>query len=151
MRIRVIVVSVCLTCVSTTFAFAAPPAPYYLALGDSLAIGWQPTGFGTGAPSDQGYVDQLYAQLQQQDANLRLQKLGCSGETTTTMIEGGICSYPRGSQLAQAVAFLRTHRVALVTLNIGGDNILHCISLAGVDRRCVLEGIIAAAVGLLRI
>ena len=59
---------------------------------------------------------------------LRLKKLGCSGETTTTMITGGVCDYTAGNQLAQAMAFLQTHRVVLITITIGGDDILHCIT-----------------------
>src|SRR5262249_38645834 len=60
---------------------------------------------------------------------LRLVELGCSGETTWTMIHGGICSYSAGSQLAQAVAFLRSHRgrIALLTLDIGANHPNTCV------------------------
>ena len=60
---------------------------------------------------------------------LRLVKLGCPGETTTTMIRGGICRYPAGSQLRQATRFLRAHRgrTALVTLDIGANDINSCV------------------------
>ena len=55
---------------------------------------------------------------------LWLVKLGCPGETTVTMIAGGICSYDHGSQLDEAVAFLRAHRsfVAFVTIDIGAND-----------------------------
>lgn len=58
----------------------------------------------------------------------RLVKLGCSGETSYTMIRGGICRYPAGSQLAQAKHFLRTHRrhVSLVTIDIGANDPNSC-------------------------
>jgi hypothetical protein len=58
------------------------------------------------------------------------------------MITGGVCPYAAGNQLAQAIAFLQTHRVALVTITIGGDNVLRCISKSGkVDDECVDDGV----------
>ncbi|MGC1282560.1 MAG: SGNH/GDSL hydrolase family protein, partial [Streptosporangiaceae bacterium] len=79
---------------------------YYLSLGDSLSVGVQPDAAGKSLPTGQGYANQLYAALHAGDPGLRLVKLGCSGETTHTMIDGGICSYPAHSQLAEAIHFL---------------------------------------------
>ncbi len=107
-----------------------PPASYYLSLGDSLSQGVQPNPAGDSVPTPQGYADQLYAALRRQKPGLRLVKLGCPGETTGTMITGGICSYPGGSQLAAAVTFLRAHqgRVWLITIDIGGNDPSSCIT-----------------------
>ena len=57
------------------------------------------------------------------------------------MIEGGVCSYGEGSQLAAAVNFLQTHKVGLVTLDIGASDIDHCISLTGIDQTCLTNGL----------
>src|SRR5580693_7493952 len=102
---------------------------YYLALGDSLSVGVQPDAAGASLPTGQGYADQLYAALRVRHPALRLLKLGCSGETTSTMINGGICRYPARSQLAQAVSFLRGHRgqVSLITIDIGANDPDSCI------------------------
>ncbi len=56
--------------------------------------------------------------------------VGCSSETTATMIHGGICSYPHGSQLGAAEAFLASHQgeVGLITVDIGGNDVLPCAS-----------------------
>ena len=70
---------------------------YYLALGDSLSVGVQPDAAGKSLPTGRGYASQLYAVLHAGDPGLRLVKLGCSGETTRTMIDGGTCSYPARS------------------------------------------------------
>ena len=107
---------------------STPVTSYYLALGDSLSRGFQPNPAGHSVPTDQGYPDQLYAMLHPGHPGLRLVKLGCGGETTATMIHGGICSYPGGSQLAAAVAFLRAHpgRVSLVTIDIGANDANGC-------------------------
>src|SRR5215831_9927421 len=92
---------------------------YYLSLGDSLSQGVQPDSAGASVPTRQGYADLLYAELRRGDPGLRLVKLGCSGETTHTMINGGICSYPGGSQLATAASFVHAHRgrVSLITID----------------------------------
>jgi lysophospholipase L1-like esterase len=104
------------------------PATYYLALGDSLSQGVQPDAAGTSVPTGQGYPDQLYAVLHRGQPALRLVKLGCPGETTATMIHGGICRYRGGSQLAAAVAFLNAHRgrVVLVTIDVGANDPEDC-------------------------
>jgi lysophospholipase L1-like esterase len=108
------------------------PATYYLALGDSLSQGVQPDAAGTSVETIQGYADQLYAMLRPGQPTLRLVKLGCPGETTATMIRGGMCHYQGGSQLAAAVAFLTAHRghVRLVTIDIGANDPEECGSWA---------------------
>lgn len=108
-----------------SMAHAAQQTSYYLALGDSLAIGIQPSANGD-VPTNQGYADDLYAVLHARAKGLALEKLGCSGETTTSMIEGGICTYAQGSQLAAALAFLQTHTVSLVTIDIGANDLEDC-------------------------
>ncbi len=98
---------------------------YYLSLGDSLSVGEQPLGpDGTGVATDQGYADQLYAIARVRYPNLRLVKLGCRGETTATMIAGGVCAYEHRSQLVEAVLFLLAHRksVVFVTIDIGAND-----------------------------
>ena len=119
--------------------------PYYLALGDSLSQGVQPDAAGKSVVTNQGYADDLWSRYHATSPNLRLAKLGCPGETTGTIQAGGVCSYPLGSQLAQAIDFLTTHRVVLLTLDIGANNIDSCVSAAGLDQACVAAGF--AAVG----
>jgi lysophospholipase L1-like esterase len=98
---------------------------YYVSVGDSLAAGVQPIGDPADLyRTDQGYAEQLLALARVDSPKLSLVKLGCPGETTTTMIEGGICSYAHGSQLDEAVSFLEAHRsfVAFVTIDIGPND-----------------------------
>jgi lysophospholipase L1-like esterase len=132
-----------------------PVASYYLSLGDSLARGFQPDRAGTSVPTDQGYPDRLYAMLRPGDPGLRLVKLGCGGETTTTMIHGGICSYPGGSQLAAAVRFLRAHpgRVSLVTIDIGANDPDTCIAHPSLSKiaSCIGSAVPGTARNLTRI
>jgi lysophospholipase L1-like esterase len=126
---------------------------YYLSLGTSLAVGLQPDAGGVNRRTDEGYADQLHARLQASHPDLRLRKLGCPGETAATMIDGGLCHYDLGSQLAQAVAFLLTHRgqVALITIDLGANEVEPCGSIAGLDDACLEEAFSAVAAGLPRV
>ncbi len=116
-------------------AAAAPantthPVPYYLALGDSLSRGYQPNSTAPLGVTNEGYVDDLYAYYQTRIPGLQLEKLGCPGESTTTMISGqDACSsaYEHGSQLADAVSFLQQHHVALLTFDIGPNDVTSCL------------------------
>ena len=102
---------------------------YYVSLGDSLSQGIQPNAFGVSTTTSGGYPNRIYAVLAARQAAWRLVKLGCSGETTSTMIHGGICTYPARSQLAQAELFLRDHRgyIGLITIDIGANDPNSCI------------------------
>jgi lysophospholipase L1-like esterase len=125
---------------------AASKATYYLSLGDSLAQGYQPIGgpLSSAAPPgyDQGYADQLFKLERDKYTRLQLVKLGCGGESTTSMLYGSqdrsvaaSCGPPSfyedrypdgGTQLTEAVAFLQEHRgsVAFVTIDIGANDVL---------------------------
>jgi lysophospholipase L1-like esterase len=130
-----------------TAAQAATTPNYYLALGDSLAYGYQPV-----RPLDrtEGYVYRISAAR----PDLTLDNLGCPGETTTSMIRGGRCPYPGGaSQLVTAERFLRAHRghVTLVTIDIGANDINPCAGNNTVDEACVDKALRTIAVNLARI
>jgi lysophospholipase L1-like esterase len=126
--LAVVAAAAAVTACSGTSAPRAIPASYYLALGDSLSQGVQPDAAGVSVETGEGYANQVYAALRPSYPGLRLVKLGCPGETTATMINGGICRYPGGSQLATAVAFLGAHRghVSLVTIDIGANDPEDC-------------------------
>jgi lysophospholipase L1-like esterase len=98
---------------------------YYVSVGDSLAASVQPIGDSADLfRTSDGYAEQLAAIARASAPKISLVKLGCPGETTTTMIAGGICSYAHGSQLDEAVSFLRSHQaqVAFVTIDIGAND-----------------------------
>jgi lysophospholipase L1-like esterase len=129
-----------------------PRARYYLALGDSLAQGMQPDAGGITLDTAQGYADQLYARIRRRIPELTLVKLGCGGETTSSFLSGRGnpdaiilgCNPPGGSQMAAAERFLRAHRrrgeVAMLTLDIGANDLVGCVTGANVDVGCVIRG-----------
>ena len=135
--------------------FLASPAlaashRFYLSLGTSLAAGVEPDRAGNDAPTNEGYADQLHQLLKARDRKLQLVKLGCPGETTATMISGGICPYDAGSQLDQAVAFLQANRgaVSLVTIDMGANDLLSCADSDDIDVACIFDAFTSVAVNL---
>src|ERR1041385_6462907 len=67
---------------------------YYISLGDSLAAGYQPD---VNKDTDVAYTDQLYAQLKQRTPGLKHIRLGCSRETSESLIKGGRRDYPHAT------------------------------------------------------
>ena len=113
------------------------PQSYYLALGDSITYGFQPTKAKPGAPPsafNTGFVDVFAARLRNLAAEIQVVNYGCPGESTKTFIAGG-CSGRhdvkglhdnfQGAQLKAAVAFLRAHRgqVSPITLTLWGNDL----------------------------
>src|SRR5690242_9708853 len=62
------------------------PRAIYLALGDSLAFGYQP-----GLGWDHGYADDWFADDLARKGTKRLENLGCVGETLATFMGHGAC------------------------------------------------------------
>jgi lysophospholipase L1-like esterase len=128
--------------------------PYYVSLGDSLAQGVEPNQSGASVVTNHGYADDLYRIERAQIPQLKLAKLGCPAETTSSMRTGAgsICTYPDGSQLAQAVDFIQHHNVALVTIDIGANNIDGCLgnntSITPAVGQCLLIGTLQAVADL---
>ncbi|WP_264933376.1 SGNH/GDSL hydrolase family protein [Streptomyces sp. A012304] len=112
---------------------------YYISLGDSLATGYQPD---VDKDTHVAYTDQLYARLKQRTPGLKHIRLGCTAETTESLINGGTCDYPNAkSQLDAALKAMAQHhgKVAYVTLSVGAnDMLLNCVSPAGtLDAACL--------------
>lgn len=122
-------------------------ARYYVSIGDSYAVGFQPAPIPGSTPGYTAYVGRK--------THLRLANFGCGGATTTSIfaVDGctqpygppaatGAVAYPHQTQAAAAVAFLRTHRghIGLVTVSIGGNDITHCASVAK-PTTCVLRAV----------
>ena len=105
------------------------PTSWYLALGDSVAAGYQP---GLGDDPQGGYTGRVLQALRASAPQAQLRNLACDGETSTTFVAGGKCSYEEGNQLAQALVFLRAHSstTRLITITIGGNDLTPCLPQA---------------------
>jgi lysophospholipase L1-like esterase len=130
------------------------PGTAYVALGDSLAQGLQNID-GRLRTTNQGYPDALAARLRAAGTPVRLGRVGCSGATVRSLMEGARECLPppprplayanRGpdtSQLAWAEDWLRRRgdRPTLLTIDIGANDLLGCATPdAGRVRACFDE------------
>jgi lysophospholipase L1-like esterase len=131
-------IGVLVAAVTASAAVGSKPAPgrYYLALGDSIAYGYQPTKPDTApaASFHTGYVDVLAGRLKALAPHIRVVNYGCPGESTISFTTGCPAVHEgtklhdayRGSQLAAALAFLRAHpgEVSPVTVTLWGNDVL---------------------------
>ncbi len=183
----------CALVVSAAALFVVAPAAQatgssasnYLALGDSLAYGYQGAKFAAQYPNidpasfNTGYVN-VFAKLQLKP-NLTTVNLGCPGETSNSLVKGGrsalytggqyvpnpyVCGdspsagiganfskawlhhYYAGSQLDEAVAFLRANPTTTktVSIDIGANDVLVFLEGCGfgtatVDNACIAAGL----------
>jgi lysophospholipase L1-like esterase len=133
-----------------------PPKRYYLALGDSITYGYQAWKADAGLPPsafNTGYVDVFGARLRQIRSDLTIVNYGCPGESTTTFIIGP-CVWTEvgrqlhdpfsGTQLAAALAFLRSHRgqVSPITITLWGNDVREFVGSCP-DLECVQNGALA--------
>jgi lysophospholipase L1-like esterase len=111
------------------------PQKYYLALGDSIAYGFQPTKANVPASAiNTGYVDVFAARLRKLSSKIKVVNYGCPGESTVTFARGG-CDWLkhggklhdafRGSQLKAALSLLRAHpgEVGPITVTLWGTDV----------------------------
>jgi len=113
---------------------AASAKRYYVSLGDSYAVGFQP---GRGV-TRHGFPDQVVTKATSRGYHLQLVNFGCGGATTASILRAPGCPGPARSihgadyggltQAAAAEAFLRAHQgqIALVTVSIGGNDVTAC-------------------------
>ncbi len=115
-------------------AGAATKKPtYYVSLGDSYAVGYQP-----GKGSTPGYTVPVA-----KGTHLTLVNFGCGGATTSSILNNVGCpdvlphttggqTYPTTTQIAAAEAFITAHKghIGLITVSIGGNDVTGCVSQA---------------------
>ncbi len=112
---------------------------YYLSLGDSYSVGYQPVPAPNGAATT-GYTGYVATKLK-----MTLENYGCGGATTLSLLTfNGVCGAPdsygppaatgRGTipsgdtQVQAAEAFIAAHpgQIGLITISIGGNDVTPC-------------------------
>jgi len=109
-----------------------PPSLTYVSLGDSLAVG-----VGASEPKEYGYAPLYRTGLERATGRkTRLLQLGVSGETSRSFFRhrGG-----RAAQAERARTALRRNPGAVVTLSLGGNDLLEVASASDVDRRAAVH------------
>lgn len=122
---------------SVAFVSSCSKAPqankYYVSLGDSYSVGYQPP---PTAGATSGYTAAVA-----KATHLTLANFGCGGSTTASILYTKGCSFPFGptavtdavhyssqSQAAAARAFIESHKgnIGLITVSIGGNDLTKC-------------------------
>lgn len=127
-------------------AGAASSTPgFYLDLGGSSSLGYEPTGSLTkdgqlfDKPSNNGYANDV-VKLEASNISLTLTKLGCPGETVATLLgEKDHCYKLPVTQMLLALKFLTAHQddTGIVSVDIGFNDVQPCIETADVEVQCV--------------
>ncbi len=167
-RLRLVATTVALAALAVAAAGGVCPSgavtsgtvtsqPYLLALGDSLAAGYQPLDGSSSPPLDPstGFPDRGYPGGYAADLaaarHLDLADLACPGETTASMTGKPArtrcadlyrAELGASSQLGAALVFLSRHRgeVAIVTIDLGANDIEGCVAHRDVDAACLRRG-----------
>lgn len=134
---------------------AGTAKPYYLSLGDSYSIGYQPTSTnpGGGTPGYTAFVASA--------EGMKLRNFGCGGATTTSLLDSVGCgdpasmhavAYPDTTQEQAVLSFIAAHpgRVGLITVSIGGNDFDSCSTASCVESAMpTMESNIKSLVGAL--
>lgn len=131
---------------SQTGASTAAVSGFYLDVGASASLGFQPTGIvhHNGHRTDTGYANDVVAIEQAKGVVLKLRQIGCPGETAVSMLGAGDHCYTLPNrQLPVALKFLRenANSVGLVTIDLGFNDVRPCLMTAVVDMACAEQGI----------
>jgi lysophospholipase L1-like esterase len=122
--------------------------PRYISLGDSLAASMQPDVNGHDRATSEGFSERVWQARAAVSPNLALVKLGRGGETAASMVKS---PKPGPSQLELAEQQLRDGGVALVTIDVGANEVESCAGGSGFDNACVQRGLASLRQSLPRI
>jgi lysophospholipase L1-like esterase len=131
---------------------ATPPVDYDVSLGDSYAAGYQPVASALAHRDRHGFAYQVVGLARARGYRLTLRNFACDGATTASAIAQKGCplpapgpdtaSYPTQTQSVAADQFIARHHghVGLITVSLGGNDILGCAAAAIFDS-CVTSAL----------
>lgn len=138
------------------------PRSYYVAIGASQALGFQPMSPGVQRPTDEGYANDLVSMEKARWPDLTLVRFACPGIRVEMALSGGRartaparlaheamgptsgrCRRRAGSEVGAASEFIRSHtgQVALVTVDLGFPDVTACIRKRVVDAACLTDAL----------
>lgn len=131
---------------SSSKSSAAPSSGFYLDIGASTSLGFQPTGIPAhnGKRTSTGYANDLVTYEAKRGIHLVLRQVGCPGETVVTMLTStDHCYIPPGRQLWAAEKYLKKEgsTPGLVTIDLGFNDVRACLLPSQVDAACAAAGI----------
>jgi lysophospholipase L1-like esterase len=134
------------TAANSNLSTAKPSNGFYLDVGASTSLGFQPTGIPAhnGHRTSTGYANDLVTYEAKRGIHLVMRQVGCPGETTKTMLlTSDHCYEPPGRQLFAAEKYLEKEGDAsgLVTIDLGFNDVRPCLLGAQVITACATAGL----------
>ncbi len=130
---------------------------YYLDVGASESLGFQPTGIPghNGERTDTGYANDLIQREALKGVALSLEQVGCPGDTVQSVLDttkSDACYQAPTTQLTKADAYLQAHKSSqvLVTIDLGFNDVRPCMEANPVNETCLDAAIAAIQVDLPR-
>ena len=142
---------------ATTTTTSAPKgfSAFYVAVGASASLGYQPTGIVNynGRRTNTGYANDLLELENIKGVSLTLDQIGCPAETVQSFLNTHVtdhCYKLPKTQLTQALSYLQANKgeAGLVTIDLGFNNLRVCISGAAVNEACVSAAVAAVQVDM---
>jgi lysophospholipase L1-like esterase len=131
---------------------------YYLDVGASESLGFQPTGIKghNGERTNVGYANDLIQRVALNGVALSLEQVGCPGDTVQSVLnttKSDACYQAPTTQLTKAEAYLQAHKsdTVLVTVDLGFNDVRPCMEANPVNETCLSAAIAAVQVDLPKI
>ncbi|MGC2174739.1 MAG: hypothetical protein WA614_04680 [Acidimicrobiales bacterium] len=122
---------------------------FYLDIGASESLGYQPTGIPghNGERTNTGYANDLVQREALKGVALTLEQIGCPGDTIQSLLDtskSDACYQAPETQLTKAEAYLQAHSTdqVLVTIDLGFNNVRPCMEQDPVNQTCLEQGIV---------
>ena len=142
---------------STTTPTVTTFSAFYLDIGASESLGFQPTGIPghNGQRTNTGYANDLVLREALKGIALNLDQVGCPGDTVQSVLDTAAsdnCYHAPQTQLTKAVSYLHGQTgPGLVTIDLGFNDVRTCLQANPVDETCLANGISAIQADLPKI
>lgn len=142
--------------VVSTLTAAENKSSSYVALGDSIAFGYDPALLGSRASSFTGYPEVLIGDSSELKKFTTLANLACPGEASGSFLDATKPDYHcreykaalglhvpyQGTQMIEALFYLTAgNNVGLITINIGGNDLVLLQLKCELQPGCILAGL----------
>jgi lysophospholipase L1-like esterase len=144
--------------VSTTTTSPPKLTGFYIDIGASDSLGFQPTGIvnHNGRRTDTGYANDLLFLERLKGVDLTLYQIGCPGETVQTMVGLSVnknCYNLPETQMSNALRILKANQgeTGVVTIDLGFNDIRICMAPTGVNESCAATAVAAISADMPKI
>jgi lysophospholipase L1-like esterase len=130
---------------------------FYLDIGASESLGFQPTGISghNGQRTNTGYANDLLLREALKGVALTLDQVGCPGDTVQSILDtaaSDACYQAPQTQLTKAIAYLKGQTgPGLVTIDLGFNDVRTCLEDNPVNEACFNAGVAAIQTDLPKI